>query len=97
MARKDEKQTLQEVLSTFLSEHNLQKGIDQVDIVKAWADVLGPGVSAYTHTVRFKAGKLTVKLNSSVLREELSMGQSKIISLLNEHLGKELVESLTLI
>jgi predicted nucleic acid-binding Zn ribbon protein len=97
MARKDEKQTLQEVLNTFLNENNLQKGLDQVDLSKAWTDVLGPGVAAYTQSVRFKAGKLTVKLNSSVLREELSMGQSKIITILNDHLGKDLVESIILV
>ncbi|MFM1878344.1 MAG: hypothetical protein RLZZ241_1210 [Bacteroidota bacterium] len=96
MARKDENQSIQKVLESFLSENNLKKGLDQVDLAKAWNDVLGPGVASYTRSVQFKSGQLKVKLNSSVLREELSLGQSKIIELLNEHLGKELVESLIL-
>lgn len=96
MARKDDKQTLQEVLHSFINENNLQKGLHQIDLAKAWSEVLGPGVANYTDSVRFTAGVLTVKLRSSVLREELSLGQSKIIALLNEHLGKDLVESLML-
>jgi predicted nucleic acid-binding Zn ribbon protein len=96
MARKDDKQSMQEVLNSFIQENNLQKGLDQVDLATAWTDVLGPGVANYTTSVRFKSGVLTVKLKSSVLREELSLGQSKIIALLNEHLGRELVESVNL-
>ncbi|MDX1462328.1 MAG: DUF721 domain-containing protein, partial [Marinirhabdus sp.] len=37
-----------------------------------------------------------ISLSSSVLREELSYGKQKIIRLLNEEMGKELVEKLVL-
>lgn len=96
MARKDPQQSLADALKSFLQKNDLQKGIDQVDIAQAWNEVLGPGVAGYTRSVRLKGGTLTVQLNSSVLREELSLGQSKIIALLNEHMGREVVESLYL-
>ena len=96
MARKDDKQSLGDALRSFLKENNLQKGIDQVHIAEAWNEVLGPGVASYTRSVRLRGTTLTVQLNSSVLREELSLGQSKIIALLNEHLGRDLVEQLHL-
>ncbi len=96
MARKDEQQSLGDALKSFLKENKLQKGIDQVHIAEAWNEVLGPGVASYTRAVRLRGRTLTVQLNSSVLREELSLGQTKIIALLNEHLGRELVEQLQL-
>jgi predicted nucleic acid-binding Zn ribbon protein len=96
MGRKDEQQSLADALKSFLKKNDLQKGIDQVDIAQAWNEVLGPGVARYTRSVRLKGGALTVQLNSSVLREELSLGQTKIIALLNEHMGRDLVEELYL-
>ncbi|HSR61265.1 MAG TPA: DUF721 domain-containing protein [Robiginitalea sp.] len=96
MARKDDKQSLGDALRSFLKENDLQKGIDQVQLAEAWKEVLGPGVATYTRSVRLRGGTLTVQLNSSVLREELSLGQSRIIVLLNEHLGRELVDKLQL-
>lgn len=96
MARKDEKQSLGDALRSFLKENDLQKGIDQVHIAEAWKEVLGPGVATYTRSVRLRGRTLTVQLNSSVLREELSLGKSRIIVLLNEHLGRELVDKLQL-
>ena len=37
-----------------------------------------------------------VSLSSSVLREELSLGKSKIVQMLNEELGKDLVKKIIL-
>jgi len=39
---------------------------------------------------------LYVQLSSSVLREELSYGREKIIRLLNEELGKNLIDKVVL-
>lgn len=96
MARKDDKQSLGDALRSFLKENDLQKGIDQVQLAEAWKEVLGPGVATYTRSVCLRGRTLTVQLNSSVLREELSLGKSRIIVLLNEHLGRELVDKLQL-
>jgi hypothetical protein len=38
-----------------------------------------------------------VNLKSSVLREELSYGKEKIITMINEELGEELVKKLMLV
>lgn len=84
-------------MSSVLQENKLQKGIDLVLIKEAWAEVMGSGVVSYTNEVTFKNGKLTVKLTSSVLREELSYGKEKIVKLLNEKLNKMLIKSVKLV
>lgn len=96
MARKDDKQSLGDALKDFLKQRGLQKGIDQVNISEAWNEVLGPGVAGYTRGVRLRGTTLFVSLRSSVLREELSLGSSKIIEMLNERMGREVVEKLVL-
>lgn len=96
MARRDEEQSLGDALKSFLQGSKLQKGIDQVDLAAAWNEVLGPGVANYTESVRLQGSTLYVSLKSSVLREELSLGRSRIMALLNEHVGRDVVEKLVL-
>jgi hypothetical protein len=57
---------------------------------------MGNGVNHYTTNVQLKREVLYVDLSSSVLREELSYGKEKIVAMLNEHLGKDLIKKLIL-
>ncbi|GLU44225.1 DUF721 domain-containing protein [Allomuricauda sp. NBRC 101325] len=87
---------LSEALNEFIKENKLQKGMDKVDVREAWVKLMGNGVNNYTTGVELKNETLFISLSSSVLREELSLGKSKIISLVNEELGRELVKKLVL-
>ncbi|QLG44095.1 DUF721 domain-containing protein [Costertonia aggregata] len=87
---------MSDALQEFIQKNKLQKGIDKVDARQAWADLMGNGVNNYTTAVELKNDTLHVSLSSSVLREELSLGRSKIIAMLNEELGKELIKKLIL-
>lgn len=94
--RQNEHLNMGDALSEFIKEHKLQKGIDKVDVRDAWEKLMGNGVNNYTTQVALKNETLFVSLSSSVLRQELSMGKSKIIAMLNEELGKDLVKKLIL-
>ncbi|MFN3136775.1 MAG: DUF721 domain-containing protein [Allomuricauda sp.] len=87
---------LSEALNEFIQENKLQKGMDRVNARDAWSSLMGNGVNNYTTSVELKNETLYVSLSSSVLREELSLGKSKIIKMINEELGKELVKKLVL-
>ena len=87
---------LSEALNEFIKENKLQKGMDKVDAREAWVNLMGNGVNNYTTAVELKNETLYVSLSSSVLREELSLGKTKIISMINEELGRELVKKLVL-
>lgn len=87
---------LSEALNEFIQENKLQKGMDKVNAMEAWTNLMGNGVNNYTTAVELKNETLFVSLSSSVLREELSLGKSKIIKMINEEMGKELVKKLVL-
>ena len=82
---------LSEALSEFIQENKLQKGMDRVDAREAWVKL-----NNYTTAVELRNETLFISLSSSVLREELSLGKTKIIKMINEELGKELVKKLVL-
>jgi len=58
---------------------------------------MGQGVVNYTTSVRLRNKTLVVQLSSSVLREELSYGKEKIIKMLNEKLGEQVISKLMLV
>ncbi|WP_343485837.1 DUF721 domain-containing protein [Allomuricauda sp. d1] len=94
--RQNEHLNLGDALKEFIKENRLQKGMDKVDARAAWIKLMGNGVNNYTTSVELKNDILFVSLSSSVLRQELSLGKSKIITMLNEELGKDLIKKLVL-
>jgi hypothetical protein len=85
-----------EVLKAIIDVNKLQPGMDQIDVKEAWKSLMGNGVNSYTRNVVLKGSTLYVELTSAVLREELSHGKSKIIAMINEELGREVVRDVIL-
>jgi len=94
--RHNDQQKIDDLLKLFVKENKLEKGLDKVNVEAAWRDLMGNGVNNYTNSVKLHQDTLYVELSSSVLREELSYGKDKIINMLNEALGKNLITKLIL-
>ena len=94
--RYNDQQKIDDLLKSFVKENNLEKGLDKVNVEAAWRGLMGNGVNNYTNSVKLHQDTLYVELSSSVLREELSYGKEKILSMLNEALGKDLISKLIL-
>ncbi len=95
--RHDDFLPIDEILKEFIQQNNLFIGLQKQSVEKLWPQLMGSGIANYTESVVFKNNTLTVKLNSSVLREELSYGKEKIIKMLNEHLGDEVIKHIKLL
>ena len=87
---------LNEALKAFVDENKLQAGLDKIDVAHTWENIMGQGVNRYTESVDLKGEVLHVRLSSSVLREELSYGKTKIIQIMNEALGRSIIKSVVL-
>ena len=96
MAKEKNQHSLSEALNLFIKENKLQKGLDKVMVKKAWEKIMDNGVNNYTTAVELRNDTLYVSLSSSVLREELSHGKSKIIDMINQELNKDLVKNIVL-
>jgi hypothetical protein len=94
--RRENNLNMGQALNEFIKVNKLEKGMDKVNVQEAWKKLMGNGVANYTTEVNLRSDTLFVSLSSSVLREELSHGKSKIITMINEELGKELVKKLVL-
>jgi Dna[CI] antecedent, DciA len=85
-----------DVLKQIIQVNKLQPGMDQIDVKEAWKNLMGNGVNSYTRNMVLKGSSLYVELTSAVLREELSHGKSKIIAMINDELGRIVVNDLVL-
>lgn len=89
-------QKVGDIVKQFVKKNRLQNGLNQVNIEHIWESQLGPGIAKHTQGLKLSRHTLYVQLDSSVLREELSYGKGKIIQMLNENLGQEVIKKLVL-
>jgi len=95
--RENDSFSVKDLMASFIKENNLTKGMQKIEIEEAWAILMGQGVVSYTTKVQLQNKTLVVALSSSVLREELSYGKEKIINMMNEKMGEELITKLMLV
>ena len=97
MHNKPEKERLQkidEILSDFRNSKALLKGFQKLEVAAVWEQVMGPNVATLTEQVSLKGNVLYIKLQSSLLREELRFGTAKIVSEMNATLGATVVREI---
>lgn len=86
--------SISEALQEFVSDNKLQKGLNKVHVREVWDSQMGPAIKKYTTALKLDKDVLYVQLSSSVLREELSYGKEKIVHMLNESLGRDLIRKI---
>ena len=94
--RLNNQSTVGDVIKQIIQVNKLQPGMDQIDVREAWKNLMGNGVNYYTKNVVLKGSTLYVELSSAVLREELTHGKSKIVTMINEELKREVVREVVL-
>lgn len=94
--RQSNQSTVGDVLKQIIQVNKWQHGMDQIAVKEAWQNLMGNGVNSYTKNVALRGSTLYVELSSSVLREELSHGKSKIIAMINEELQREVINEVIL-
>jgi hypothetical protein len=93
--RLNNQSTVGDVLKQIIQVNKLQSGMDQIDVKDAWCNLMGNGVNSYTKNVVLKGSTLYVELSSSVLREESSR-KTKIVTMINEELRRDVVKDVVL-
>ena len=84
MANND--QQVGDVLRTLVRDLRLGPKLTQTEIRQLWKRELGQFINAHTLDLRFDAGTLIVKVDSSVLRHELLLNRAALIDRFNREL-----------
>ena len=87
---------IKNLVEVFLKQNKLEDGLLNIEVKKAWFELMKNGVSNYTTDVNLKNKTLYIKLSSPALKEELSYGKEKLIKLINDKFDKDLIEKIIL-
>ena len=92
--RENDSFSVKDLMHNFIRENNLSKGMQKIKVEETWIKMMGPGVASHTTSVKLQNKTLIIQLNSSVLREELSYGKEKILKMMKEEIGEEVISKL---
>ena len=88
-------QSIGEILREFFAQNpEIGRRLDEVRLVHAWREVLGPGVAQATREAYVRGATLHVVLDSAVLSSELMMWRDRLVRTLNERVGTDVIREI---
>jgi len=88
---KHNEHSIKEVIAQMLKAYKLDDRMAEKRLISSWDSVMGEMISKHTKDIFIKNKQLFVTLDSSALRNELSMAKTKIIKMLNDAVGTEII------
>jgi predicted nucleic acid-binding Zn ribbon protein len=84
---------LKEVIDRWLRAYRLDGKMKELDIINAWPEMMGTAVAHRTKEIKIRNKTLYLKMESSVMRDELAHGKQVIIERVNEKAGSEIINN----
>ena len=94
--RRENTRPIGEVLSEYIDAFRLKGKLAEVTILNSWEEVVGQNIASKTKDLRISNRILYVKIQSSILRQELMMIRSEIVKRLNEKAGSDVIQEIVL-
>lgn len=92
--RKKEAAPLEAAFNELLKAYRLEDKFKEKLLVSTWGELVGRTIADRTTSVFIKDKKLFVKLSSGPIKKELMLNRSKVLVLIEEKVGKGIVEEL---
>ncbi|SHF71744.1 DUF721 domain-containing protein [Pedobacter caeni] len=89
--RKPNDITLKEGIGKLLNVYKLKGKFDETSIIALWPELMGVAIGNRTTQIYITQKKLFVRIESSVIKNELMMVRTGIIEKLNERAGSEVI------
>ena len=92
--RKPNDKPIKEAIEQMLQVYKLKRKFDETSLVAAWPEMMGPAVANRTRQLYIRDKKLFIRVESSVLKNELLMIRSQILDKMNERAGTNVLEDI---
>lgn len=92
--RRSNVENINEIVSQLLKELQIDHKLKEVRLINSWNEVLGANIARATSKLFIKHRVLFVYLKSPVVRNELMMLKSGIITSLNEKVGEKIIDDI---
>ena len=88
--------SLGDALRKFLDKSHLKGSIQALQIEEVWEKIMGKTVARYTDKIQIHGHTLYVNTAIAPLRQELLYQKDKIIQLVNEALGENVIKEVVI-
>ena len=92
--KRTEAKTIGEIVDQFLHEERLDTQLDECRASALWPQIVGQGINRYTSRRAVHDGVMTVWLTSAPLRAEMMLNRGRIVQIINEALGKQVIRDI---
>jgi Dna[CI] antecedent, DciA len=94
--RKNNDQSLSEVIGQFIQENKLKPQLNETRIKNLWETLMGKTIATYTSNISVRRGILYISILSAPLKQELAFSKEKIMTLLNDELGEDFIKEVVI-
>jgi predicted nucleic acid-binding Zn ribbon protein len=88
--------SIKDAIESLLKAYKLDDKMAERRLISAWEEVMGKMIANHTKDLYIKHKQLFVTLDSAALRNELAMAKTKIIKMMNEAAGQEVINDVIL-
>ena len=96
MKRNRNDEPINEVVNRWLKSYNLDKKYNEFKVINGWEELMGKAIASRTKEIFINKKVLHLKLESSVLRNELSHSKEVLINKVNDFAGFEMINDVVL-
>ena len=89
--KKGNEYTIAEAIREMMETYRLDGKLKEMNVLNSWEKLMGPLISKYTKKLQIENKVLYVHLDSAALRQELSYSKTRIIEMLNQEAGGEVI------
>jgi predicted nucleic acid-binding Zn ribbon protein len=93
---KHNEHSIKEVIEQLLKAYKLDDKLAERRLIQSWEDVMGKMIANHTKDIFIRDKQLFIVLDSSALRNELAMAREKIVKMMNEAAGKNVITDVVL-
>ena len=94
--RRNNNQKLGDIIKRLMKNPKLKEKLDKLEALDAWKEIIGIQLCKYIDEQKIYKGVLYVRLNSAVVRNELSYKKSDFITQINQRVGENLITDIVL-
>ena len=92
--RKPNDVTLKDAISKMLDVYRIRRKFDETSIVAIWPEIMGTAIANRTKQIYIHDKKLFIRIESSVIKNELVLVRAGIIQKLNDHAGSIVINEI---
>lgn len=87
---------MKDALSNYFKAMGMEDKINETRVLSQWGDIMGEAIAKRTEDIYIKDEKLFIRVNSSVIRDELQQQKAEIIKKLNTIAGRKIISEIFL-